>query len=57
MSRAMADLIKDIGQGRPHVKYLKIKPDAYWPSGKYYFDNICLTEEGSYKYGKKKRAY
>ncbi len=57
MSKSMTDIIKRIAQGRPHVKYLKIKPDAYWPSGKYYFDNFTLTEEGAYQYGKKKREY
>ena len=27
------------------VAHLKIKLDAYWPVGQYYFDNVTLTEE------------
>lgn len=31
---------------KPTVRFLKIKLDAYWPRGLYYFDNVTLTEEG-----------
>ena len=37
-------------RGVPVVKYLRVKIDAYWPAGTYYFDNICLTEEGMHEY-------
>ncbi len=31
---------------KPTVKFLRVKLDTYWPAGKYYFDNIAITEEG-----------
>jgi len=31
---------------KPIVKFLRVKLDVYWPAGKYYFDNIAVTEEG-----------
>jgi hypothetical protein len=31
---------------KPIVKFLRVKLDTYWPPGKYYFDNIAITEEG-----------
>jgi len=40
-------------RGVPVVKYLRIKIDAYWPPGTYYFDNVCLTEEGMHEYVKR----
>lgn len=27
------------------VTFLRVKLDAYYPVGKYYFDNVCITEE------------
>lgn len=45
---ACADVVKGLDRGTPVVKYLRIKIDAYWPQGTYYFDNVALTEEGIY---------
>jgi len=39
-------VISDLRKGKPVVKFLRIKLDCYWPRGKYYFDNVTLTEEG-----------
>ena len=27
------------------VTFLRVKLDAYWPAGLFYFDNVCITEE------------
>jgi len=45
---ACAKLIEALDRGTPVVKYLRVKLDAYWPSGTYYFDNVTITEEGLY---------
>jgi len=42
---ARAVMKRILGQ-KPVVKFLRIKLDAYWPRGFYYFDNVTLTEEG-----------
>lgn len=45
---ACAQVVEGLDRGTPVVKYLRVKLDAYWPSGKYYFDNVTITEEGQY---------
>ena len=42
----MKKVMAAIDRGSFVVKHLRIKIDAYWPAGIYYFDNMTLTEEG-----------
>ena len=44
-AKVAAEIQKDLGI-KPLVKFLRVKLDVYWPAGKYYFDNVAITEEG-----------
>jgi len=40
-------IARDIVENARLVTFLRVKLDAYWPPGEYYFDNVCITEEKS----------
>jgi len=39
-----AELAAEIMRQVRPVRWLRVKLDCYWPAGKYYFDNISITE-------------
>jgi hypothetical protein len=38
-------IANDIFVNAHPVTFLRVKLDAYWPPGNYYFDNVWITEE------------
>ena len=40
-----SEILKTILRNARLVAYLRVKLDAYWPPGTYYFDNVWITEE------------